>query len=432
MASLLRIFDVHASSESALSRPADLAGFSAAIASHGLSSPLFEKILRMFEPLVAARRSVSYSALALAAADLLPRPLIDRALTDVEMDSTAIRRFLAFLRPRAPPGSATARRLEAGAEDIADQYRVALLHLLRLAVREAAAIDAAQAQAVLLSPIEDALRDEVGPEAGLTRATLVPSPFDFQRVHARAIAVRLAATHVRARALARRNRLYRLDRPSEPGAARALGSSPAVRAANVDVYLATRVGASAEECAAAARPWEVEVLSLPPLAAIDPLGAAPLSLHAWYATMATALGDISIGDATNAGGSPVPAPSAVPGELRAIIATPEAVYNDYAAHSELILSSYFSDACGMHEGSAADAGPGGAAVIGLPTLFCYEFVRNLAPLPSAAHPLANLRKRNDLHKLHPQVYCGSNPPLAIASHVRLDRREPAALSAHCG
>jgi len=370
MASLARLF-AQAAPSGAIASPAAWAAFERAVAAGGHASPLFSSILASLATAVAARRAVTFADVVGAAADLAPDAAVDGALADLEMDAAAVRRFVAFLAPRAPPGSAVARRLEGGAEEAAAAFRATLLHLLRLAVREAAALDAAQREALLAEPVEAALRAEAGPAAGLAARALEPSPHDFQRVHARALAVRLAAVHVRARALARRARLYRTDRALGEAP---LAPAPALRAAAVDVFLAARAGADADACAAAGVPFELEVVSLPPLAAVDVAAPSPLTLHAWGALGAAARGGAArdAAAAAAAGAAPVPAPSALPGAPRATLATTEGLFADYAAHSELALSPYFADACGLHEGAEEDAGSGAADVIGLPTLFCYE------------------------------------------------------------
>lgn len=364
MSSLERIFN-HYASDGVIRSPREWLNLERTVSEAGHGSPLFTSILRSLSASVAAH-GVSYTNLVSSSADLLPQPAVDRALADLEIDGGAVRRFLTLIHPRVPANSSVARRLNAATEDVASAYRSTLLHLLRLSVREAAAIDASQREIILTRPIEDALRAETGQaEASLSSASLVPSPFDFQRVNSRAIAVRLSTVHVRARAMVRRARLYRLDR--SVGAL--LKTSAALRAASVDVFLADRVDDTA---ASAAVPNEIEVISLPPLAAVDSLGTSPLSLHAWYAVGACAGITHSVASAATSGGAPVPAPSALPGVPRAIMQSVERVFNDYAAHSDLILSPYFADACGLHEGPEDVSGTGAAHVIGLPTLFCYE------------------------------------------------------------
>jgi hypothetical protein len=370
MASLERVFNTYAS-DGTIRTPQAWSSFTRAVANAGHSSPLFNSILKRLSASVAAHRGVSFASLVSASADLLPQPTIDRALIDLEMDGVAVRRFLWFMQPRLAPGSASALRLNSAAEDVAITYRATLLHLLRLAVREAAAIDASQREAILTLPVEEALQAEAGAEARLSTLSLIPSPFDFQRVHARAIAVRLSAVHVRARALARRARLYRLDRAH--GTSRILHTTPALRAASIDIFVADRAGVDNDAGVSVTVPNEIEVISLPPLAAVDAIGTSPLTLHSWYAVAAAAEGVThDAATAAAAGGLPVPAPSALPGIPRAVIQSVQGIYNDYGAHSELILSPYFADACGLHEGSEEDSGPGAVHVIGLPTLFCYE------------------------------------------------------------
>lgn len=370
MASLERVFNSFASADGTIRTSPAWLSFTRAVSAAGHGSPLFHSILKRLSASVAAQRGVSFASLVSASADLLPQPAIDRALIDLEMDGIAVRRFLRFMQPQLLPGSAPALRLNAAAEDVAMAYRATLLHLLRLAVREATAIDASQRETILTQPVEAALQTEAGAQARLSTISLVPSPFDFQRVHARAIAVRLSAVHVRARALIKRNPLYRLDRAH--CATRTLLPSAALRVASVDVFVADRANISDAQVAVSV-PQEIEVVSLPPLAAVDALGTSPLTLHSWFAVAAAAEGVThDAATAAAAGGTPVPAPSALPGIPRAVVQSVGRIYNDYAAHSELILSPYFADACGLHEGSEEDLGPGAAFVIGLPTLFCYE------------------------------------------------------------
>ena len=54
--------------------------------------------------------------------------------------------------------------------------------------------------------------------------------------------------------------------------------------------------------------------------------------------------------------------------------SPEGLFTDYAAHSELVLSPYFADPCGLQEGDDAEGGVGSSAVLGHATVFCYECV----------------------------------------------------------
>lgn len=113
---------------------------------------------------------------------------------------------------------------------MADSYRTGLLHLLRLATREADAVDIRQRETLLIGPIESRLKAEAGPFASLDASSLAPSPFDFQRVHCNAINVRLATVYVRSKAVQKHHRLYRVDKPGSIQAAIATTNAAAEEA----------------------------------------------------------------------------------------------------------------------------------------------------------------------------------------------------------
>jgi hypothetical protein len=77
------------------------------------------------------------------------------------------------------------------------------------------------------------------------------------------------------------------------------------------------------------------------------------------------------------GGAPVPAPSALPGVPRAHASTLAQAYAEYQAASELILSPYAPDVCGVHE---AEEGARIAGSLGCAVLFVSEFTPGLVPL----------------------------------------------------
>jgi hypothetical protein len=263
-----------------------------------------------------------------------------------------------------------------------------------------------QSHATLFAPLEAALRAELPDSAALAPAgsllaspALAPSPFDFQRVHARAIAVRLASTHVVAHALRLAQRLY--HKPGAEGGAKG-GSVDAarLRAAAVEVLYATRGGVTFEAAAAAGVPFEMEVVRVPPLCAQDAIAAASLSLAAHEALGGVLEGDGdgdaggggggAAAEALAAGGVTVPSPSALHSAPQARLSSLRALYADYTAAGELILSPYFADPCGVHEAEAeSGAAAASAAILGAPTLFCYECVASRPHIhasPPSLHP----------------------------------------------
>lgn len=193
----------------------------------------------------------------------------------------------------------------------------------------------------------------------------------------------------------------------------------------VDVFFGSRQGTNPEDCSASAIPFELEVVRAPPLGMLDNVAAASVTLGSFYSAAAitpslyqsiengqqylypsSALSANNNNDIDNSssasaipssstavqhifameegefashmssGGAPVPAPSALPTISRAHPASANQIYADYTAHTELILSPYFADTCGLHE---ADDG-GITSVLGAASLFCYEYIPSMIPL----------------------------------------------------
>jgi hypothetical protein len=229
----------------------------------------------------------------------------------------------------------------------------------------------------------------------------------------------------------------RLGMPKEGSAAAAAAAAHAdasgARLGQVEVFFGTRAGVAPEECAALAVPFELELVRAPPLGSLDAVAASSVTLGAFQAAAAitpslyqpeedpfahlrsgapvgSTLGngdgdddDDGDGGAAHggahqaaassagqyfameegefpshmaAGGAPIPAPSAIPTVARAHPASAMQLFSDYTAHTELILSPYFADTCGLHEGDDGMV----AAVLGSASLFCYEHVTGMVPL----------------------------------------------------
>ena len=81
--------------------------FCANVRSHGLSSPLFERVLST-AALQGGR--LRFEDLALTAAALIPEAAVDKTLNDLQADSSALRRFVAHVRAHAAPGSSERRQ----------------------------------------------------------------------------------------------------------------------------------------------------------------------------------------------------------------------------------------------------------------------------------------------------------------------------------
>lgn len=253
--------------------------------------------------------------------------------------------------------------------------------------------------------MEQVLRGAAGRGAHLASPSLAPAPYDFQRAHAHAAAVRLAACAVKSNALHLQQRLY--APAATLGAPSGAPPPPALAQAAPAVLYATRAGTSYEECAGAAVPYELEVVRLPLLPSLDAIASSSISGAAFGAlcaavrglggdggeeeeggagsgegdsegageSAAASLGFHAAATALASGALTLPAPSANAALLpRATLTSAGRLHAEYIAASELVLSPYFADPCGILEGSEEDSGADCASVLGLPTLFCYECV----------------------------------------------------------
>jgi hypothetical protein len=88
-------------------------------------------------------------------------------------------------------------------------------------------------------------------------------------------------------------------------------------------------------------------------------------------------GPVAVGDGI-VDGVAVPAPSGAPSQPRAHASSLRRLHCEYGALSELILSPFFPDACGLHE--AMDAPPAVTSIAGPATVFLYEAVPGAVPL----------------------------------------------------
>ena len=140
MTALRKLFELSAGPAGSIdpSQPPWL-DFLASIRAHNLLTPLFQRVL---DTCALSAAPLRYEDLALTAAALVPEAAVDKTLGDLQSDSSALRRFVAHVRAHAARGSSERRHVESGAEDVAGAYRATLLRLLRLAVREAEAMDA--------------------------------------------------------------------------------------------------------------------------------------------------------------------------------------------------------------------------------------------------------------------------------------------------
>ncbi len=119
------------------------ASFQRACGEHGLLSPALESVLASVRAHAAnQRRRATFEDVCTTAAALCPESSVDKTLQDLQMDASALHRYVGFVRSHFAAGSFEARKLEAGCEDLAESFRGTLLHLLRLAAREAEAVDA--------------------------------------------------------------------------------------------------------------------------------------------------------------------------------------------------------------------------------------------------------------------------------------------------
>lgn len=384
------------------------------------------------------RKSVEYADILVAAANSGGSGSNEavKIVQDLRQDAAALKRFVEYVREGFQQDAPERAALEAGLEDVAEAYRTGLLHLLRLATIEAEAVDRRQREKLLAGPIEHVLRNEAGEFASLDAKSLMPDPFDFQRVHCRSINVRLASVYVRSKQVAKHQRLYRLDRPGavtasdkatrEPGEESTATEKQTLAALKlektgggqtVEVFLGTRLGQNAEICASSAIPFELELIRAPALGVLDNVATASTTLGsfqaaaaitpslyqplddplAWLrapsarplsalvanarATTSAHFSDFSMEEGEFAshmasGGCPVPAPSSIPSVARSHAGSAMNLYSDYTAHTELILSPYFADTCGLHE--AEDGALN--LVCGPASLFCYEYVPGMVPL----------------------------------------------------
>lgn len=404
--SLKRLFERHADDAGEILSERDWLALDADIRGHGLASRGLEHVLnRVKTTAIVSKHPASFVDFVAEAARLVPGTDAEKVIQDLRQDSSALDRFVEHVRRHYAPGSAERRTLETGLEDVAATYRTALLHTLRCAAAEAARIDAKQRDMLLLGPIHDTLAG-----AGGSMAAVRPNPFDFQRQHCHSLNVRLAAVHARSKSLRRQHRLYRIPQPSAvqtPSSTGGGGAPEEARLASVEVFYATRNDVPAEDCATAAIPYELEMVRMLPFGVLDGVAAASATLGAYNAAAALvpslfqpvaegAGGGFSLAATTSssssaasfamdegvfpshmaAGGAHVPAPSALPRTYRAHAASMLQLFSDYTAHTELILSPYFADACGLHESEDGVA----AAVLGPASLFCFEFIPGQIPL----------------------------------------------------
>jgi hypothetical protein len=384
------------------------------------------------------KKSVEYADILIAAANSGGSGSNEaiKIVQDLRQDAAALKRFVDYVRDGFQQDAPERAALESGLEDVAEAYRAGLLHLLRLSTIEAEAIDRRQREKLLAGPIEHVLRNEAGEFASLDAKSLMPDPFDFQRVHCRSINIRLASVYVRSKQVAKHQRLYRLDRPgaviasdkttrdpdeeslaTEKQITNALKLEKTGGGQTVEVFLGTRVGQNAEICASSAIPFELELIRAPALGVLDIVATASTTLGSFQAaaaitpslyqplddplswlrkpsakplsamvlqaraTTAAHFSDFSMEEGEfashmSSGGCPVPAPSSIPSVARAHPGSAMNLYSDYTAHTELILSPYFADTCGLHE--AEDGALN--LVCGPASLFCYEYVPGMVPL----------------------------------------------------
>jgi len=143
MGSLRSLYELYSDSEGGIS-PDGLgwASFRTAVGEHGLLSPMFSNMLESCRARVASQgKLVRFEDICTTAASLIPNPAVDQNLQDMQMDASAVHRYVRFVRTRFKAGTMERKKMEAGAEDLAQSFRGTLLHLLRLAAREAASLD---------------------------------------------------------------------------------------------------------------------------------------------------------------------------------------------------------------------------------------------------------------------------------------------------
>lgn len=143
MGSLRALFELYADGSGSIN-PDSLAwrSFHTAVGSHGLMSPLFASVLDSCRGRMSGLcKRVRFEDICVTSAALLPDPSVDKTLQDMQMDASAVHRYVSFVRTTFEPGSFERKKMESCAEDLAQSFRGTLLHLLRLAAREAAALD---------------------------------------------------------------------------------------------------------------------------------------------------------------------------------------------------------------------------------------------------------------------------------------------------
>lgn len=212
MATFRKIFEQYSfPGTAAVSTAADWRGFERSVIAHGLSSDSLQDVFStIWTNATSSEKPIDYVDLATT---IMPHAVSEQeartVIHDLQQDASALRRFVEYVQLRYKKDSAERRNLDKGLETVADAYRATLLHLLRLAIREADAIDALQRTTLLLEPIEKVLKEEAGPYASMSSSSLAPSPFEFQRVHCVAINNRLATVYVKNGDLVKNYRLYR-------------------------------------------------------------------------------------------------------------------------------------------------------------------------------------------------------------------------------
>lgn len=329
---------------------------------------------------------------------------IARLGASVAAASARLQELVAHVAVHHAPESVPAAALAAAVAKTMAEYRGGLLHLLRVCAYHAMCLNAARKWGALVAPLPATTPTRPDPVAGGP-----PDPFEWQREHAGAITTRLAAVVARPRNLHRQHRLHSryqqrativdsavdVARGAMTKAVR-VDTAPDMdphRMTTVDVFLAHRGDGTAEGCAELGVPFAIEVIRVPHQATLDPALAASTTLNARDAARAAATAEVP-----GAPGAPavrlaptvaVPAPTAIASQPRAHPTSAWLLGLDYTAHSDLILSPYFPDACGVHDGAdgagvgdgVADGAAGAVtAVVGPTTLFMLEHIPHAVPL----------------------------------------------------
>jgi len=320
----------------------------------------------------------------------------------VAASAARLHQLVAHVAVHHAPESAPAASLAAALSATMAEYRGGLLHLLRVAAYHALCLDAARKFRALVSPLGTTVE---APLPSVARGP--PDPHEFQREHASAITTRLATVVARPRNLHRQHRLYYryqqrativestvdVTRGTSTKAVR-VEAAPDIdphRMTTVDVFVAHRGDATADACAEAGVPFAIEVVRVPHQVKLDTALAASSTLNARDAARAATNSQpsASSGVARLVPALAVPAPSAVSGQPRAHGTSAWQLGLDYTAHSDLVLSPYFPDACGVHDGAdGAGVGDGvtdgasstATAIVGPTTLYMYEYVPHAVPL----------------------------------------------------